>query len=164
MIFRPEAALLPLIARTSNAIHLHLAGLLEEAGADMTPEEAMTMRMVSAFRVNSVSKLAEAMLKDRTTVTRFVNQLEARGLLSRTKDPEDRRATVLTITEKGHEAIQQFDPHIIAAVQSMFAGLPIEDIIATNRVLYTILHRCGANSAPLAPGLGDNFPFSPSSE
>jgi DNA-binding MarR family transcriptional regulator len=45
-----------------------------------------------------VSELAEALGLDRTTVTRHLDELEPRGLVTRQPDERDRRALVVTLT------------------------------------------------------------------
>ncbi|MEV0079282.1 MarR family transcriptional regulator [Nocardia neocaledoniensis] len=47
--------------------------------------------------------LAEAVHSDASTVSRQVAQLVERGLVRRTADPDDGRATVLEATDAGHE-------------------------------------------------------------
>jgi len=141
-VFRPEAALLPLVTRVSNAIHLRLAKLLELEGADLTPEQAMTMLQIMSFNVDSVTKLADVMLKDRTTVTRFVEQLVVRGYVLREKSAQDQRATVLKLSSEGRELMFRVIPRLERDAASLFSGLPAGDVIATNRVLHSLLHRC----------------------
>ncbi|MEM7339254.1 MAG: MarR family transcriptional regulator [Actinomycetota bacterium] len=41
------------------------------------------------------------------TITRVVTKLEERGLVSRTVDADDRRISYVTITETGHEQLQE---------------------------------------------------------
>ncbi len=47
--------------------------------------------------------LAEAMYSDASTISRQVAGLVKRGLLRREADPDDGRASVLTVTEAGRE-------------------------------------------------------------
>ncbi len=49
-------------------------------------------------------ELAEGMFADPSTISRHVAQLVARGLVARTADPDDGRATVLAVTELGQQA------------------------------------------------------------
>ena len=48
-----------------------------------------------------VSALAQVIGLDASTVSRHVKQLEDRGLLERTEDPDDRRASQVTVSEQG---------------------------------------------------------------
>jgi DNA-binding MarR family transcriptional regulator len=49
-----------------------------------------------------LSALARAFGLDPSTITRQVQALESQGLLERQRDPRDRRASLLRLTETGH--------------------------------------------------------------
>ncbi|WP_410874460.1 MarR family winged helix-turn-helix transcriptional regulator [Nocardia sp. A7] len=78
--------------------------------------------------------LAEAVHSDASTVSRQVAQLVGRGLVVRTADPDDGRATVLQATDEGRdvaarirarrqEAVTIITEHWSAADRASFAGL-----------------------------------------
>ena len=52
-----------------------------------------------------LSALAAALSLDASTVSRHARQLEDRGLLERTDDPDDRRASRVAVTEQGHRCL-----------------------------------------------------------
>jgi DNA-binding MarR family transcriptional regulator len=52
------------------------------------------------------SELAAAVGRDKTRLIPILDRLEARGLLSRTPDPADRRNRVVALTEEGRELVQ----------------------------------------------------------
>lgn len=49
--------------------------------------------------------LAAAVARDKSQMTRAVHALEAKGLLTKTDDPEDGRASLLELTDLGQEAV-----------------------------------------------------------
>lgn len=49
--------------------------------------------------------VANALMLDKTTVAKALVSLEERGLIKRIRNPENRRRNILTITDKGKEAI-----------------------------------------------------------
>jgi DNA-binding MarR family transcriptional regulator len=53
-----------------------------------------------------VTEVASAMLMDRTSVTRLIEPLIARGLLKIEQSEEDRRVKNLTVTIKGRNALR----------------------------------------------------------
>src|SRR3954471_2621898 len=53
-----------------------------------------------------VSTLAQVLGLDASTVSRHVKQLEDRGLLERAEDPDDRRASQVTLSEKGSTCLE----------------------------------------------------------
>lgn len=52
-----------------------------------------------------LSSLAEVLELDASTVSRHVKQLEDRGYLGRTTDPDDGRASRIAITDEGRNAL-----------------------------------------------------------
>ena len=54
-------------------------------------------------RFGSVSRAAEALHLSQPSLSRMIVRLEERGLISRSPDPTDQRAMILSLTEKGLE-------------------------------------------------------------
>ena len=81
-----------------------------------------------------LSSLAEALELDASTVSRHVKQLEDRGYLGRTTDPDDGRASQIEVTDAGREAFQQhFERRkaLIAAVLDGWSDSDRENLRAT---------------------------------
>ena len=55
-----------------------------------------------------LTELAELLNVDLSAVSRQVRQLEDRGLVARSADPDDRRAAMLSLTAEGKEALAEF--------------------------------------------------------
>jgi DNA-binding MarR family transcriptional regulator len=53
----------------------------------------------------SLGDLAAATGADRPYTTLIVNELEARGLITRTRDPDNRRRKLVALTDSGHVAV-----------------------------------------------------------
>ncbi|MDA3919060.1 MAG: MarR family transcriptional regulator [Salinisphaera sp.] len=70
------------------------------------------------------SEIADALGLDRTTVTYLVDALESRAWVARRRDPADRRAHVVTLTDAGRESLdQQVRPAARAATDELLAPL-----------------------------------------
>ncbi|MEO6879349.1 MAG: MarR family winged helix-turn-helix transcriptional regulator [Mycobacteriaceae bacterium] len=72
--------------------------------------------------------LAEAMLTDPSTVSRHVAQLVDLGLVERTADPADGRATVLAVTERGHRTARDMRTRRNAIISAVVADWTDTDI------------------------------------
>ncbi|MFJ8087538.1 MarR family winged helix-turn-helix transcriptional regulator [Lysinibacillus sp. NPDC095746] len=58
----------------------------------------------------SISRLGEILLLDQTTITRNINLLKRNGYVELTRDPQDARAKVITLTDKGVEKLNEAAP------------------------------------------------------
>ncbi|UPW82136.1 MarR family winged helix-turn-helix transcriptional regulator [Lysinibacillus sp. Ag94] len=58
----------------------------------------------------SISRLGEILLLDQTTITRNINLLKRNGYVNLTRDPQDARAKVITLTDKGVEKLNEAAP------------------------------------------------------
>lgn len=69
------------------------------------------------------SELAEHASVSRATITGLLDTLERTGLLARTPDPRDRRASCVTITKKGKDLLQKVQPLLIRWTESILSAL-----------------------------------------
>jgi DNA-binding MarR family transcriptional regulator len=74
-----------------------------------------------------VGDLARASRATQPGMTRLVGQLADQGLVTRSTDPDDSRATVVTITATGVDALAQWREQLGAALEPMFADLGEEE-------------------------------------
>src|SRR5215213_10025812 len=72
--------------------------LRQEAGVDLGPSQVAALATVERHGPLSPSELAEIERIKRPTATRIVRHLEDGGLLERVMDPQDGRASILSIT------------------------------------------------------------------
>ena len=82
-----------------------------------------------------IGELAAALRISQPAITQFVPTLEEQGLAARTSDPNDARATVLTITNEGREALEDWKAELGGAIAPFFAHLTHDDWTALERVV-----------------------------
>jgi DNA-binding MarR family transcriptional regulator len=86
--------------------------------------------VLSALDDNSVrtqAALAEAIGADKTRIIGTLDDLQESGLISRTPDPDDRRARLLAITEDGSRVHRSAKADIQANEDRLLARLPSAD-------------------------------------
>jgi DNA-binding MarR family transcriptional regulator len=71
--------------------------------------------------------LAEKMHLSVSTVTRVVEPLVKRGLVSREEDEEDRRIRLITMTESGEEAYRESWQNIYESEKMILENFPVEN-------------------------------------
>ncbi|QGF23532.1 MarR family winged helix-turn-helix transcriptional regulator [Raineyella fluvialis] len=77
------------------------------AGLSEAPDRTRRMSDLAAFAEGSLSRLSQV-----------VSKLEQRGLVVRSPDPDDRRATRATLTEEGWDLIVRTAPGHVEAVRT----------------------------------------------
>jgi MarR family transcriptional regulator, transcriptional regulator for hemolysin len=89
-------------------------------------------------------ELAEAVGVREATLTHHLNTLDARGLITRTRDAANRRIQVVALTEAGEEAFLRMRDAAIAFDARLRTGLTDTDLTT----LSTLLARLAANADP----------------
>ncbi|MFE2771889.1 MarR family winged helix-turn-helix transcriptional regulator [Microbacterium resistens] len=87
-----------------------------------------------------VGELARASRTTQPGITRLIGQLEQDGLVTRSPDPEDSRATVVTVTEAGRDAVRSWRRQIQEALEPRFSDLDDDDWAVLARAA-ALLHR-----------------------
>ncbi|BCK53613.1 MarR family winged helix-turn-helix transcriptional regulator [Nocardia wallacei] len=93
--------------------------------------------------------LAEAMFSDASTISRQVAGLVKRGLIERRADPDDGRASVLTVTDAGRELAEQLRKRRVEMLEHIVADWDRAD----REQLATLLRRFVDDYETARPGL-----------
>ncbi|MFJ3386509.1 MarR family winged helix-turn-helix transcriptional regulator [Lysinibacillus sp. NPDC086135] len=82
--------------------------LLQPTGLKVT--QYSMLANIDLQQAVSISRLGEILLLDQTTITRNINLLKRNGYVDLTRDPQDARAKVITLTDKGVEKLNEAAP------------------------------------------------------
>jgi DNA-binding MarR family transcriptional regulator len=100
---RVESALSTILRWSSRSDNRRL--LHDAKGAALSSTDSWLLERVVASGPVRMSKLAEWMAVDKSTMTTEIRRLEKGGLVSRRSDPSDRRAVLISATDEGLTAI-----------------------------------------------------------
>ncbi|MGH7732379.1 MAG: MarR family winged helix-turn-helix transcriptional regulator [Gemmatimonadales bacterium] len=100
------------IVRTADAYNRHVAGILKPWGLTPTQYNALRILRGAGERGHTCTAVSDRMLTRDPDVTRLIDRLEARHLVARTRDPDDRRAVMICLTDEGRELVDQLDAPI----------------------------------------------------
>lgn len=78
----------------------------------------------------TVGDVARTMHAGGTHVTMETGKLARRGLLEKTRNPDDRRSTLLALTDQGREMMESLIPYQQAINDTLFNGLSSEEFDA----------------------------------
>ncbi|WP_172135478.1 MarR family winged helix-turn-helix transcriptional regulator [Adlercreutzia sp. ZJ473] len=101
----------------------------------VTPVEWNAMNQLDHHGPLSQKRLAEALQKEQATITRTVDRMQRKGLVTRTPDPKDRRANIVSLTPASQELLTEIEPHAISAAKSTIAEIDPADLAVFFRVL-----------------------------
>jgi DNA-binding MarR family transcriptional regulator len=92
------------VSRAARSPRLHLL-MGQRAKVDLGEHLHLTLAMLGAGEPLRVSDLATLLDVERSTVSRRVTELVNLGLVTRSVDPDDRRAAVLRLTKPGQRTL-----------------------------------------------------------
>ena len=74
---------------------------------DLTPAQFSVLVRLSEVSACSQNQLGRLIAMDVATIKGVVDRLEKRGLVKRSTDPDDKRRSVLSLTDSGLEIVEQ---------------------------------------------------------
>lgn len=125
------------IAETARLIRRGFNRRVVSLGATRAQWRVLARLARSGDAVRQV-ELAEALDVEPITMCRMIDRLEEAGLVERRRDPEDRRAWRIHLTEKARPVIAELEAIAEAFTRDMLAGIPPGDRDAAGAVLARI--------------------------
>lgn len=142
VMVEPTGDCVPRGAHTRTGLLLARAGtLLTELGEQKLAAVGLSGRDYSVLSIletdgpGSQLELARLLGKAPAIVVAAVDDLEARGLVERTRDPADRRRSRVTLTRKGRTGLARADELADAAVAELLAGLDADELASLRDLL-----------------------------
>lgn len=131
----------------SNAVSHRFARRIEAEG--VTVAEWAVLRQLYDVEGMAPSALADAMAMTRGAISKLADRLEAKGLVRRIDNPEDRRGHSLALTEAGRRKTP-----VLAALAdendaACFSVLTDEESLALDRLLRALVERRGLTAPPV---------------
>ena len=134
------------IRLTQLAVFRRVESELDHAG--LTPPRYALLTLIKANPGLVQSRLAEAVVLDRSTLVPALDRLEGDGLIERRPSPTDKRSNEIWITAKGSRLLAALEPKIVALEERLAAGLSDAD----RRKLVGMLRRIRANAQEIGEG------------
>jgi DNA-binding MarR family transcriptional regulator len=122
------------------ARRLRAASLTALAAHDVTPSQVRAIRVLAGQGPGGVraKELAELLKIAARSATEVVDALEAKGVVRRSPDPADRRATRVALTDRGRAVAEEVRRARAAESERMFARLTTADRADLARILHTL--------------------------
>ena len=115
-----EEATLGLV-RTADVLSQRTADLLKLF--DISPAQYNVLRILrGAKEALACGQIAERMVSRDPDITRLLDRMEGRGLISRARDGQDRRVVKTRIGAKGLRLLEEIEPSLAEHHRKQFAG------------------------------------------
>jgi DNA-binding MarR family transcriptional regulator len=102
---------------------------------DIAPSHARALSVLTRHGAMRPSALSEHLHITPRSVTELVDTLQERGLVSRDKDPGDRRATIVALTPEGERLSQALRAARASEGERVFGSLSATDRAHLRRIL-----------------------------
>jgi len=146
---------------------LDIRVLLRLLSCSMTIEKRLRRRFVEQFDTTlprfdvlatlerhrggiTMSALSQSLLVSNGNVTAVVRQLEADGLLVSRPAPDDRRRSIVALTERGRSHFQELAAAHHGWIATMFAAMPDDKLAALYDLLAALKTSLGAEQQETA--------------
>lgn len=140
-----------LVTDLSRFIRAEMDRRISEAGLGLTPGEGRALAHAARAGVVRQNVLAERIGIEAMTLSTYVDRLEAKGLVERLPDPEDRRAKLVRLTDAASKALG----HVDAAAMSIRKDAAASMDPADWATLLRLLRQARDNLAEMRTRQGD---------
>ncbi|MCP3424453.1 MarR family winged helix-turn-helix transcriptional regulator [Nocardioides pinisoli] len=90
----------------------------------LTVPQHRVLLMIATDGPRRVGALAEDLGVNQSNASRIVDRLVGQGLVRRTSDSDDRRASLVELTREGRRVLRAVHEHRLAALLDVVAGVP----------------------------------------
>lgn len=129
------------VARTAEHLAAGIAELLK--GAELTPTQYNALRILRGAGDEGLScgEISERMVTKDSDVTRLLDRLESRGLISRERPANNRRLVLARITEEGLRVLAELDEPVMENHRKQIGHLGRERLRVLNELLEALRSR-----------------------
>lgn len=125
--------------KTSRLIVNGLTALFVEHGVDITVEQWRVLMPLHQYDGLPQGVIGEALLQEKTGISRLAAGLERHGYIRRESDEEDRRLKRLFITDAGREVVEKTMPLVKALMVEAEKGIPEDQVQLAKNVMHRVL-------------------------
>ncbi len=129
--------------KVSAAISRKLTNNFITAGLNITPDQWSVLMHLESENGVTQQELCYAIYKHKPSMTRLIDAMEAKGLVSRMVDKTDRRKNTIFLTLLGKEMLSKSQKVALITLKESLEGIPGEDL----RVSQEVLRKIFANTA-----------------
>lgn len=126
------------ITKTGNVLRQLTAKRIKDAGISLSPEESVLMNQLWDKDNQTVSELNLWSIKDASTLTRQIDRLVKKELVSRSHGADDRRSVYISLTAEGKKLKKLFLKTRVSELDGDLANMSEQDAQKLLQLLISI--------------------------
>ena len=126
------------MGRATRALGALVNRNFAQAGYDVTCEQWSVLVNLGKKNGQSQQELAGLICKDKTSVTRLIDNMEKHSLVVRIPDKKDRRQKLIYLTKKGKDLQEKLRVIIFKTQMEAQKSMEIKDIETCKKVLHQV--------------------------
>lgn len=135
-----------LITRARSSLLSSFDTELEPFG--VTGAQFEVLKNLAGSGAETAASLCRALHQDTGSMTRMLDRLQQKGLVTRERDTSDRRLIFLRLTAAGESLIPKIRPALRRALKRHLAGFTAEEIASLKRYLSRLIENGHRQQAP----------------
>ena len=126
------------LARTAEYVGSRAAGVFRQA--DLTPTQYNALRILRGAGDAGLTcgEISERMVTKDSDITRLLDRLERRGLISRERPETNRRVVMTRITEEGLRLLAELDGPVNESHRKLIGHLGRQKLMTLNELLESL--------------------------
>ena len=113
----------------------HLSEVFKKNGVNLTAEQYLVMDTLWNEGTLTQQAIAFIIQKDKNSVTQFIDNLEKKGLVTRSVSKDDRRVNNIVVTKEGMAMKDSTKKLAIDTMEKALEGIPEQDVLTFVDVL-----------------------------
>ena len=130
-----DYGILPLLGKTVKCIDIFINNNLKQSGFDLTKKQLLVLKALSSNGPLPQQNLAFITERDKASLTRFINTLEKKRLVSRIPLATDKRINMVHLTKLGEKVFQNTVPIFRKLVLQIQEDIPEQELQHLARAL-----------------------------
>lgn len=135
-----------LIRRSTNLILPQMEGLF--AAESLTFSQWTVLMALREWGQSTAADVARNICHDAGSLTRILDELEERGLITRARSETDRRVVALTLTAKGLSTVETLLPRVVEFWNGLLGDFSHMEIKSLVKLLTRLVEAAGEQRIP----------------
>ena len=131
------------LLRTGDALSKNLEDLLRTSGLSGTQYNVLRILRGAGCQGLTCGETGERMVTHDPDITRLLDRLEKRNLITRSRDSRDRRVVTTRITRQGLRLLDKLDKPVVDLHRSLFRHMAQRDLKKLSSLLEKVRAREG---------------------